>query len=199
MPAGLRLLDDGSQLSDFALDDDADATLSNTQLFTFPGDGFGSKTITEALVAGWCYPAWTAPRSPRTGRRRHTRSIRATTSCAPTRTARTRPSRSSRTPSPTLRRTSTTPPPARPGATSRSMTTPTRRFEPATLTFPGGEFGSKTVTEAVVAGWANRAGLLGGHGRRVDRDAGCRSGRRHHLYLRQQEGREADDRQGRSA
>ncbi len=38
----------GSQLSDFSLDDDADATLSNTQVFTVSGAGFGSKTITES-------------------------------------------------------------------------------------------------------------------------------------------------------
>ena len=38
---------------DFSLDDDADATLSNTQVFTVSGAGFGSKTITESAVAGW--------------------------------------------------------------------------------------------------------------------------------------------------
>ena len=43
----------GSQLSDFSLDDDADATLSNTQVFTVSGAGFGSKSITESAVAGW--------------------------------------------------------------------------------------------------------------------------------------------------
>ena len=43
----------GAGLSDFSLDDDADATLSNTQVFTVSGGDFGSKTITESAVAGW--------------------------------------------------------------------------------------------------------------------------------------------------
>ena len=42
-----------SGLSDFSLDDDADATLSDTKVFTVSGAGFGSKTVTEAAVAGW--------------------------------------------------------------------------------------------------------------------------------------------------
>ena len=31
----------------------ATATLSNTQVFTISGDGFGTKTVTEGEVAGW--------------------------------------------------------------------------------------------------------------------------------------------------
>ena len=38
----------------FSLDDDADATLPNTRLFTFPGSQLGAKTVTETLpVGGW--------------------------------------------------------------------------------------------------------------------------------------------------
>jgi uncharacterized repeat protein (TIGR01451 family) len=41
----------GTGLSNFSLDDDADATLSNTQTFT--GLAAGSYTVTEAALAGW--------------------------------------------------------------------------------------------------------------------------------------------------
>ena len=38
----------------FSLDDDADATLPNTRLFTFTGSQLGAKTVTETLpVSGW--------------------------------------------------------------------------------------------------------------------------------------------------
>ena len=47
----------GSQLSDFSLDDDADATLSNTKVFTVSGAGFGSKTITESASRAGASPA----------------------------------------------------------------------------------------------------------------------------------------------
>jgi hypothetical protein len=44
----------GTGLSGFSLDDDADATLSNTKVFTFAGTNYGAKTVTETLpVAGW--------------------------------------------------------------------------------------------------------------------------------------------------
>ena len=39
----------GARLEDFSLDDDADATLSDTKDFTFSGADFGSKTVTERL------------------------------------------------------------------------------------------------------------------------------------------------------
>lgn len=41
----------GTGLSDFSLDDDADATLPNTRTFT--GLAAGSYSVTEAVVAGW--------------------------------------------------------------------------------------------------------------------------------------------------
>jgi uncharacterized repeat protein (TIGR01451 family) len=47
----------GSQLSGFLLDDDGDGTLSNTQVFTISGGGFGAKTVTESEVAGWSLSA----------------------------------------------------------------------------------------------------------------------------------------------
>ena len=43
----------GAGLSDFSLDDDANATLSNTKVFTVSGADFGSKSITESARAGW--------------------------------------------------------------------------------------------------------------------------------------------------
>ncbi len=43
----------GAGLSSFSLDDDADATLSNTKVFTVSGADFGQKTVTESAVAGW--------------------------------------------------------------------------------------------------------------------------------------------------
>ena len=43
----------GAGLSGFSLDDNADATLSNTKVFTVSGADFGSKSITESAQAGW--------------------------------------------------------------------------------------------------------------------------------------------------
>src|SRR5258705_6529351 len=44
----------GTGVTPFSLDDDADGTLSNTQVFTFNGNQLGAKTVTEsANPAGW--------------------------------------------------------------------------------------------------------------------------------------------------
>ena len=69
--------------SDFSLDDDADATLVEHEVFTVSGDGFGSKTITEAAVAGWTNTSLVCSEGTVAGSTATLRSIRATRSRAP--------------------------------------------------------------------------------------------------------------------
>ena len=43
----------GSGTSGFSLDTDSDATLSDTEVFTFDGNQLGSKSVTETATSGW--------------------------------------------------------------------------------------------------------------------------------------------------
>ncbi len=82
----------GSGLSDFSLDDDADGTLSNQQVFTIPTAQFGAKSITESSVGGWTWPTPPAPVRRRSAAAAPfpSPSAPATTSSAPTPMCRSR-------------------------------------------------------------------------------------------------------------
>ena len=74
----------GSQLSDFSLDDDADATLSDTQVFTVSGPRLRFEDDHGVGCGRLDNPNLDCSEGTSTVRRRHSRSIRATTSRVPT-------------------------------------------------------------------------------------------------------------------
>ena len=147
----------GAGLSGFSLDDDANATLSNTKVFTISGADFGAKTITEGDAAGWALTALTCNDDDfvKTGKtaeldvepgeqitctfiNQKAATLTIVKDAAAERRAGLRVHDDRHGPEQLLARR------------RRGRDAPQER----TFVIVGGEFGSKTVTESAVAGWS---------------------------------------------